>query len=391
MSRDVDMASRAPTRPKLTTPAFDAALDHAIECGEIGIQVAVYVKGERVIDTWAGINGRGGPVDSNTVFTVFSISKAMSATALHLQAERGLVDYDAPLAEYWPEYAKHGKGDITVKHILSHQGGVPQMPRGVTPETMADWEWMIEGLADVVPYAPPGTSSAYQSLNFGWLVGEVVRRTDPKKREFAQFVREELCDPLGAPDFWFGLPQSEFHRHARLYSDMYDGPMPNETNDHISRVAKPWPVAPIASVHNKPVVMGASLPGAGGIGSAASVARIFAMLANGGELDGVRLLSPERIRYTAQPRPNNDQLDTVLLGGGMFAPNIGPGGYWLDDITFPGEPGSFICHQGQGHQVAFAYLDKNVAGVVLHNRLHHMPDLGFDPLEKIGDAVRALA
>ena len=136
---------------------------------------------------------------------------------MHIQAERGLVDYEAPVAEYWPEFAANGKGDIVVRHVLSHQSGIAQMPEGVTPELLADWDWMT-------------TQIASQSLVFGWIVGEVVRRTDPRGRGFDAFVRDELTAPLGvADDLWFGVPDEMLHRVAELTSTLSRERVPDET------------------------------------------------------------------------------------------------------------------------------------------------------------------
>src|SRR5262249_20578904 len=153
--------------------------------------------------------------------------------------------------------------------------------------------------------------------------------------------------------------------------------------------AKPFPVAPVASVHNDPVVWAGSLPGAGGIMTAASAARIFAMLANGGQLDGVRLLSEERIRAFAQPRPNPHFLDLVLAGGGRVAPAVGMGGYFLEDQNF-GRGSAFICQSGAGRSVGFADLETKLAGAVCHNRMFEPAELGADPWALLGPAVHAL-
>jgi CubicO group peptidase (beta-lactamase class C family) len=381
---------RAEVRCRLTNPAIERALGEAVRLGELGVQVAVYVGEELVVDTWTNGNDprTGRPYDDRTLFPAFSVTKAITATCLHIQAERGFVDYAAPVARYWPEFARNGKEAITVRHILTHQSGVPQMPEAVTPTLMADWEWMVDRLADSTPVAPPGAASTYESLNFGWLVGEIVRRTDPECRDFARFVREELCAPLGVEDLWIGLPESEFGRVAHLVSEMSEEAVANET--WVSRAAKPFAVAPVARVHNDPVVWAGSLPGAGGIMTAAAAARIFAMLANGGRLGGVRLLSEDRVRAFAAPRPNPELLDLVLAGGNRVAPPIGMGGYFLEDRNFGQGPG-FICHSGAGRSVAFANLDTQLGGAVCHNRMFECDELGADPWALLGPAVRSLA
>ena len=172
------------------------AIDVAIgERGEIGVQVAAYLDSELVVDQWGGLADEttGREVDGDTLFPVFSNIKAVTATALHIQAERGLVDYYQPVARYWPEFGKYGKDKGTVFDALTHRIGVPLMPVGVTPELMCDWDWMVGQLAEMHPLFEPGTRSGYMAYTFGWVVGEVVRRTDPKRRPFGQFIQEEIC------------------------------------------------------------------------------------------------------------------------------------------------------------------------------------------------------
>lgn len=378
-------------RQRKSTAAIDRAIERAVELGEQGLQLAVYLGEDLVIDTWTeGFSHpeTGRAYDETTLYPAFSVTKAIAALCLHLQAERGFVDYDEPVARYWPEFAQAGKGGITVRHVLMHQSGVPQMPFGVTPELMGDWDWMVERLARATPVHAPGAGSAYQGLNFGWLVGEIVRRTDPPGRDFKDYIREELCAPLGVEDLWVGLPESEFHRVAHLESELNEGPVPGEI--WASRQAKPFAVQPQAGVHNDPVVWAGTSPGAGGIMTAAAVARIFAMIANGGRLDGVRLLSEERVWGFTQPRWNPHFLDQVVVGGNRASMNLGMGAFHLKDQNFGGGF-SFLSHSGQGRSVAFAHLDTKLSGAVCHNRMFEPHESGFDAFELLGPAVLDLA
>jgi Beta-lactamase len=176
------MSPSTETPQRLTHPAVEAEVEKIIESGEVGFQVAALSGGQVVINTWAGRTAAGGDdVGGETIFPVFSVSKAVVATAVHVQAVRGLVDYEAPVATYWPAFSAHGKGKITVEHVLSHRAGVPAMPIGVTPEIMCDWAAMIRLIADLQPLYPAGEPSTYLSMTFGWLLGENVRRTDPRQ------------------------------------------------------------------------------------------------------------------------------------------------------------------------------------------------------------------
>jgi len=374
-----------------TDPRIEAALRETLARGEVGVQVAAYVDGKLVLEGWAGAADleTGRPVDASTLFPVFSVTKAVTATALHIQAERGLVDYDAPVASYWPEFAQNGKGAVTVEQILTHQSGVPQMPKGSTPDRLCDWDWTVARLAELELMFEPGTLNAYQSYSFGWLAGEIVRRTDPKGRGFGQFVREEIAEPLGIADLWIGLPRSELPRGAMLVSDIPERKPGAETA--LSLAAKPDKGERDDVLYNRDEIRMACLPGGGAILNARSSARFFAMLANGGELDGVRLLSKDRLRYCATPRPNAEQPDQVLYGGNVVMP-MGKGGFWLDGTVFGGGPG-VLCHAGLGGSAGFADFESGLAVSICHNRLF----AGFKaanpdhPLYPLGQAVREVA
>src|SRR5262249_52494582 len=140
--------------------SVEAAVRLALERGEIGLQAAAYAGRDLVVDVCTGATSEtpdAAPVDHSTVFPVFSVTKAVTALALHVQAERGLVDYDAPVATYWPEYAIKSKAGITVRHVLTHQAGVPQMPGDLTAERIGDWDWIVERLTEIEPICEPGT------------------------------------------------------------------------------------------------------------------------------------------------------------------------------------------------------------------------------------------
>jgi CubicO group peptidase (beta-lactamase class C family) len=199
--------------------AVQDALDRLVAEGkEVGIQICAWRGEEQVVDCWAGIADPvcGRKVDGDTLFNVYSVSKAIAAACVHIQAERGLIEYDAPIATYWPEFAAEGKGDVTVRHVLSHISGVYRMPPAVAPVLMTNWEWMTRSIAAMPPAYPAGSRSSYQAMTFGWLTGEIVRRTDPKNRQFRQFIKEELADPIGATNLWMGIPDDAEPRVAKL-------------------------------------------------------------------------------------------------------------------------------------------------------------------------------
>jgi CubicO group peptidase (beta-lactamase class C family) len=267
-----------------------AVLQQLVDTGqELGLQAAAYLDGRLVVDTWAGVAdpATGRPVDGDTLFTSWSTTKGWTATCLHLLAHRGQVDYDAPIARYWPEFAAQGKGRATVRHALTHATGVPQLPPQTTPELICDWAAMTAAIAALKPLWTPGTKVGYHAWTFGWIIGEIVHRADG--RPLAQFAREELCQPLGITDFYLGIPDEAEPRVAPLRQEP-----PTGHQSDLDALAAPRRLTN-ADVLNRPEVRRASVPGAGGIMNARAIARHYALLAQGGDLDGARLFSPERI------------------------------------------------------------------------------------------------
>jgi CubicO group peptidase (beta-lactamase class C family) len=257
---------------------------------EIGLQVAAYVDGQLVIDAWAGMADptAGKPVDGDTLFMLSSTTKGVTATCMHLCVEKHGLSYDLPIVDVWPEFGAHGKERATLRHALAHQTGVPQTPVGYTPEWLADWDRMCRGIADLTPMFPIGQRTAYHSLNYGYINGEILRRVDG--RSIAQFLQEEICEPLGIDGAYLGVPDSELHRVAVLTD------APPAPADYDARMVGEPAGSHVAEAFNKRAVVQASVPGSGGLFSARGLARHYAMLANWGELDGVRVLPESRIR-----------------------------------------------------------------------------------------------
>lgn len=340
---------------------FQTAVDEAIQAGEVGIQFAVYKDEELVVDVWGGVadQATGRKVDRQTLFNVFSVTKAITATAVHIQAERGLVSYDAPIARYWPEFAAHGKDTTTVRDGLSHRTGIPAMPAGVTPEQMADYDSMVNALANLEPVFEPGTTNAYHSYTWGWINSVVVERTDPQQRPFRQFVHEEIAQPLGIEDLWMGLPPEDEPRVAHMYNSEISIADQSTARGR----SMPLQVAGTQDVFGRSIVRQAVIPGAGGIYNAISSARFFALLANEGQLDGVRLLSPERVRGCLEPRPDTDKLD---VGRGTIT-RVSNGGFWLEAPGVVGS-GRILSHPGLGGSIGWADLDNRLAVAMCHNR-----------------------
>ena len=183
--------------------------------GEVGASTAVYVGGRKVVDLWGGVADRstGTPYTDDTLQLVFSTTKGATAACANLLAQRGELDIDAPVAEYWPEFKAAGKAEIPVRWLLCHKAGLPYVDATLTLEEALAWDPMVRALEEQAPVWEPGTAHGYHATTYGWLVGEVVRRVSGKS--LGTFFHDEIATPLDL-DFWIGLPDEEQHRVAPL-------------------------------------------------------------------------------------------------------------------------------------------------------------------------------
>ncbi|MGI8911456.1 MAG: serine hydrolase domain-containing protein [Rubrobacteraceae bacterium] len=338
-------------------------MDQFVESGtERGLQVAVYRQGELIVDAVSGVANHetGRPVTSDTPFYTYSTGKGATATVAHVLAERGLFGYDTPIVELWPEFGAHGKEAATVRHALTHTVGVPGIPADTTPEDLCDWDKMCAVIADAEPWWEPGTKTAYHAYTFGYIVGEIVRRATGKA--ISQVLREDVAGPLGVADvLYFGLPEAELGRLARLEdaagSAEFLAAMPDD-----SPFFKWGPRAtfPTADFGNRPDVLMADIP-AGGKMSARAVARMYAALM--AEVDGVRLLSPARLReVSAVAFSGVDQI--------MEFPSTWALGYSIGRIgTDPQETPTVFGMGGAGGSYAYADTATGTAFALTKNRL----------------------
>jgi len=269
------------------------AIDELVESGaERGLQVAVYRHGELVVDAVAGVADPATrrPVTSDTPFFSYSIGKGVASTVVHVLAERGVLEYNTRIVELWPEFGAHGKETATIRHALSQSVGVPGLPPGLTVEDLCDWEKMCEIIADSEPWWKPGARIGYHAITFGYIVGEIVRRATGKP--ISEALREEVASPLGVADeLFFAVPVSEQPRLARL-EDVEGG---EEMFGELPEDSPIFKLGPdLTAEHaNRADVLSANIP-AGGTVTALAVARMYAALL--GEVDGVRLIWPERLR-----------------------------------------------------------------------------------------------
>ena len=369
---------------------------------EGGGQLCIYRHGQRVVDLWAGwdkVNDR--PYGEDTITVLMSCTKGATATVVHMLAERGQIDYEAPVADYWPEFAAGGKGDARIWHLMSHSVGLP----GVDPEcglTARDWlklDRHLPALEAMAPLWEPGASCHYHPIAYGSLLDGVVRRVTGKS--VGRFLAEEISGPLGL-DFWVGLPREEDGRVAPHFS-----PTPGLTAEQIAglfsavgidpetRLAK---VVLLSLQHtgelieemNNQAARACEVPAGNGVANAASLAKMYA--ATIGEVDGVRLLNPETV-----DRARTLRTGSMVPAGDLGKLQIGlPIRYGLGyqlarEATEMLGPGSF-GHDGAGGRTAFAHPESGTAAAYVANTMagaFNVPDPRWAWMEELRKAIAA--
>src|SRR5262245_15095995 len=300
-------------------PVREAFADNFAQGSELGASVAVTVDGRPVVDLWAGQASQGGgPWQRDTIVNVYSTTKTMAALSVLICADRGLLDLDAPVARYWPEFAQNGKDGVLVRHVMSHSAGLSGFePALKSVEELYDWDRIVRGLAAQKPWWTPGDGSGYHAVTQGYLQGELVRRVTGKS--IGRFFRDEVAAPLGA-DFHIGLPAE----HDARVGELVPPPLGPE-----SAAADPDSIAgrtmrSVSLTGSEPRTTGwrrAEIPAAGGIGNARSVARVHSALACGGAVDGVRLLSEATVKRILEKQTNGT--DKVLNAPARFGMGFG--------------------------------------------------------------------
>ena len=361
-------------------PVREAFERNFVENGDIGAGFCLYVDGAKVVDLTGGVRDTDGTAyDDTTLQLVFSSTKGVTATCAHLLAQRGELDLDAPVADYWPEFSAAGKADIPVRWLLSHQAGLVDVDRAMTVEEALDWTTICDALADSPPLWEPGTGYGYHAVTYGWLVGEVVRRVAGV--DFGEFVRREISEPLGL-DLWVGLPDGEQHRVSPLINSGMPGlPAAEPAGDADSQTDAPSLVGMLDmllgegnllgraltapggafaddQVWNEARVRSAQVPAANGVTNAASLARMYAALVS--EVDGVRLLDADTLERAIAPQVSGPS--TVPLLDIPFAL-----GFMTHSPLSPLLDGRSFGHYGAGGSLGFADPDRRVAGAYVMN------------------------
>jgi CubicO group peptidase (beta-lactamase class C family) len=363
---------------------IQGAIDQLVESGvEQGVQVAVYHKGELVVDAVAGLADptSGRAVTSDMPFWSASTGKGVTATVANVLVERGVLRYDLPIVEVWPEFGAHGKEKATLWHALTHSIGVPGVLPETTPEDLCNWEKMCTMIANEPLWWEPGTKTGYHAQSFGYIVGEIIRRATGKP--ISQVLREEVSGPLGvAGELFFGVPPSELGRLARMEEapGSAESEMPPEMLAEIPffRVVQGYTAAPMAAMPdaafgNRPDVLTSDIP-AGGTMTARAVARMYAALMD--TVDGVRLVSPERLREITAPAITGDDVVAGFPTTRALGYNIG---FWgpIDRPTLFGMAGS-------GGSAAYADTASRTAIALTRNRLTYTE---YNTFNQVGEIV----
>jgi CubicO group peptidase (beta-lactamase class C family) len=362
---------------------------------EVGAALAVCVDRQGVVDLWAGHAdaARSRPWRRDTIVNLYSVGKAVTAVCALRLVEAGRLDLDAPVADYWPEFAAAGKARLRVRHLLTHQAGLPAVERRLPPDAWRHWDAMTAALAAQAPWWEPGTAHGYHVNTQGFLVGEVVRRITG--RTLGRYLRESLADP-GGIDFFIGLGP-ELHERC---ADVLPQP-PSPETEALRRQLDADParlhgldLMRLNAYRNPPGVSGtglvntrawrvAEVPSTNGHGHARAVARLYSALAGDGELDGVHVLSPATTARAIEPQVSGD--DVVLQRATRFGL-----GFQLTMPERPLGPGPrAFGHFGAGGSLGFADPDARVAfgyamnqgrGGWQHKHVRHLIDLVYAAL-----------
>ncbi|MBM3674875.1 MAG: beta-lactamase family protein [Actinobacteria bacterium] len=336
-----------------------------------GAAVCVYHRGRPVVDAWAGArDARGTPWERETVAMSFSTTKGVVATALHCLVDRGLVDYDVPVAAYWPEFAAAGKEQVTVRQLLSHSAGMHRL-RGVIDHAheMLDWDHVVAALAAEAPGYEPGTRHGYHGITFGFLVGEVIRRVTGKT--IHQVIQEEIVDPLDLDGMFVGIDPDDRHRLAELLMGFGGGHRIERIAGGLERVRWLQPAIEAFAVTEldhlllSDTVHDSELPALNGCFTARALARMYAALANGGELDGRRIVSPETLARATEVQTRSRD---VVVG----FPMRWRLGYHLAATSRGVLPRAF-GHFGYGGSGAWGDPQRNLAVAMVCNRVAGTP------------------
>jgi CubicO group peptidase (beta-lactamase class C family) len=338
------------------------------ERGEIGAAVAAYWRGEKVVDLWGGRRAPKGddPWNEDTMVIVFSTTKGLSAMTLAVAHARGWLDYDAPVARYWPEFAQNGKGAITVRQLLGHEAGLVFVDEHLSLANLRDLDYLARLLARQTPSWTPGTRHGYHAMSIGLYMQEIIRRVDPQHRTLGRFFEEEIARPLGI-EFYIGLPREIPDARLAEVQPLSTGraiaAMRTTPLDLISKIIWPWSLLrkSLSFVElplNERPSLEVEVPAGNGVGTARAIARAYSAFAEGGAELG---LTPETFATLTAPPEFTPVRDEILglpayysLGFLRPGPKVGFGSS-VRAFGTPGAGGSF-AFADPGARLGYAYV-----------------------------------
>lgn len=374
--------------------------------GEVGASVCVSVDGNTVVDLWGGLADptKDDPWREDTVSIVFSCTKAATAICAHMLVDQGKLDLAAPVTDYWPEFGKHGKDKTTVQMMLNHESALPALREPVRPGGFCDWDYMISRMEDEEPFWEPGTRNGYHMVNFGWTVGELVRRVSGQS--LGAFFADNVAKPTGA-NFWIGLPDSADPHIAPIIPFTPDPSAP--MSDFLqAMLSDPTSIQALSFLNNggwtpdNPDAYRAEIGGAGGISNARGQVAMYEPLAMGGAKGDVKLVSPERLAAMGRVTTATTR-DATLLIPSRFASGFMKS---MDNRGYPpGKQESAILseeafgHVGAGGSIGFAdpacglafsyTMNQMGAGLLLNERGQGLIDATYKSLGYTSNASGA--
>ena len=339
--------------------AFEANLASG---ADIGASFAATVEGETVVDLWGGWadEAKTRPWERDTIVNVYSTTKTMTALTALLLADRGELDFDAPVAKYWPEFAANGKDRVKVSHLMSHSAGLSGWKETLTTHDIYDWDKVTSLLAAQAPFWEPGTASGYHALTQGYLVGEVVRRITGKS--LGTVFRQEIAEPLDA-DFHIGLIPAHDARVADLIPPPPGTAIADGEQDELGRNMSNNPGIDVSETRTR-AWREAEIPAAGGHGNARSIAEIHAVLANGGVAKGKRIMSEAGCRKALEVQIEG--VDLIFKQQARFGMGFGLPGAMVplpnpNSIYWGGYGGSLVVIDMDA-RTTFGYAMNKMAG-----------------------------
>jgi len=375
----IDNATQGHCDPDFS--AVGAAFERNMAEGDSGAAFALYRDGAIRVDLWAGHRdaARSEPWNTDTLVCMFSVGKPVAITAVLMLADRGQIDLDAPVSDYWPEYAQNGKDTTTVRHIVTHMAGLPGV-EGLSGGTAYDWDAMVSAIEQARAYSTPGREGCYHTFSMGHLVGELVRRVTGRTIE--RFVREEINEPLGI-ECLFGMTNAEIERCADIVHPGND-PWTDMVSDKQTLLGRFWTglLDGTGEDFNSPRFRTRSMPAVNCHSNPRSMARFFAALGNGGELDGCRLLGDDAAKHFTREEAWSG---TDMLG---FPARMSHGFMLSSELApFPAKADVF-GHIGLGGAFAFADPAARLACSYASNQFASEPNIGRSARRLI-DAVEA--